>query len=122
MLFSCSLKGTVVKKPPQCPKVKSGQAGFCFGKRTTVNVGTHCCDCEWTALVVGSRSVSWYIFQKVVVNIAGTGSEERKGLGLRCVISFESQTLCFPSLEFTQPRVNTLFKSKNAFCAEAEGE
>lgn len=33
--FCCSLKGTIIKKT-QCPKVKSGQAGFCFGKRTTL--------------------------------------------------------------------------------------
>lgn len=62
------------------------------------------------------------VLQIVFVNIASTGSEERKGLILRCLILFESKTLCFPSLEFTEPHANTLFKSKNKFCAEAEGE
>lgn len=33
-VFVVPYKAQLTKKQKQCPKVKSGQAGFCFGKRT----------------------------------------------------------------------------------------
>lgn len=40
LMFLLFQKGTIIKtnkkNKQQCPKVKSGQEGFCFGKRTTL--------------------------------------------------------------------------------------
>lgn len=77
-VFVVPYKAQLTKK--QCPKVKSGQAGFCFGKRTPLKfipTGVIVMGVLWLVFFLLFAALSWCLKVVICDYCQHCGSEER---------------------------------------------